>query len=469
MTSQRPVRAPHAVADEDNKPERPRPDEHRTEPPQPDPDSRRAEPARADDDRAEPPRPDESPAEQSAGPLAPDSPHPASAHADDDRAEPRRPGESWAERRESDSGQAEPDGPPGADSPHPGSARADDYQVEPRRADESRAERQDPDSGQAEPNGPPGADLRRAGSTPVDDHRAEPRRPGESWAEQRESDSRQAEPDGQAERSRAGRNLGAAIAVGLGMGALVLVSLLTVRHLFLGVVAIAVAVGTYELAGALRRSVRIAVPLMPVLVGGQAMVWLSWPWGRDGVLGSFVVTILACLVWRFRGGSDGYLRDVSAAVFATAYVPLFGSFAALLVEPHDGTARVLCFLIAVVCSDTGGYAAGVLFGKHPMAPSISPKKSWEGFGGSLLVGLVGGALSVQLLLHSHWWWGLPFGAAIVVCATGGDLVESLIKRDLGIKDMGNLLPGHGGLMDRLDSLLPSAVASWVLLTVLVPT
>jgi phosphatidate cytidylyltransferase len=199
------------------------------------------------------------------------------------------------------------------------------------------------------------------------------------------------------------------------------------------------------------------------------MLWLSWPWGRDAVLASFVVTMLACLVWRFRGGSDGYLRDVTASVFTAAYVPLFAAFASLLVEPKDGADRVLCFLIAVVCSDTGGYAAGVLFGKHPMAPSISPKKSWEGFAGSMLTGVVGGALSVQLLLHSHWWLGVPFGAALVVSATGGDLVESLIKRDLRIKDMGNLLPGHGGVMDRMDSLLPSAVASWLLLTLLVPS
>jgi phosphatidate cytidylyltransferase len=273
----------------------------------------------------------------------------------------------------------------------------------------------------------------------------------------------------QAKPSRAGRDLRAAIGVGLALAALALVSLLTVRHIFIGVVAAAVAVATVELAGALRRSVGINVALVPVLVGGQAMLWLSWPWGRDGVLASFVVTVLACLLWRFRGGSDGYLRDVSASIFTAAYVPLFASFAALLVEPTDGAARVLCFLIVVVCSDTGGYVAGVLFGKHPMAPSISPKKSWEGFSGSMLAGVVGGALSVQLLLHGHWWLGLPFGAALVISATGGDLVESLIKRDLGIKDMGNLLPGHGGLMDRMDSLLPSAVASWLLLTALVPS
>jgi phosphatidate cytidylyltransferase len=252
------------------------------------------------------------------------------------------------------------------------------------------------------------------------------------------------------------------------MGALALVSLLTVRQIFIGVIAAAVAVSTVELAGALRRSVGIDVALVPVLVGGQAMVWLSWPWGRDGVLASFVVTILACLVWRFRSGSEGYLRDVTASIFTAAYVPLFASFAAMLVEPHDGSARALCFLIVVVCSDTGGYVAGVSFGKHPMAPSISPKKSWEGLAGSLVVGIAGGALSVRWLLHGHWWLGVPFGVALVICATGGDLVESLIKRDLGIKDMGSLLPGHGGLMDRMDSLLPSAVASWLLLTALVP-
>jgi phosphatidate cytidylyltransferase len=273
-----------------------------------------------------------------------------------------------------------------------------------------------------------------------------------------------------AKAPRAGRNLPAAIAVGVLLGAAVLAVLLTVRQVFLVVIALAVATATVELAGALRRGAGIRVALVPVLVGGQAMLWLSWPFERVGLLAAFVVTILACLIWRFRGGASGYLRDVSASVFTAAYVPMFASFAAMLVVPPDGTARVLCFLICVVCSDTGGYAAGVLFGRHPMAPSISPKKSWEGFAGSAVAGLAAGAVAVGLLLPGpgRWWQGLLFGAAIVVTSTMGDLVESQIKRDLGIKDMGNLLPGHGGLMDRMDSLLPSAVVAWLLLRLFVP-
>ncbi|KZB80354.1 phosphatidate cytidylyltransferase [Amycolatopsis regifaucium] len=268
--------------------------------------------------------------------------------------------------------------------------------------------------------------------------------------------------------SRAGRNLPAAIGVGLLLGAAIITSLLTVRFLFIGIIAIAIAVGTIELAGALKRAADIRIALVPVLVGGQAMIWLAWPFGREGALTAFVLTVLVCLLWRLPGGAEGYLRDISASVFAAAYIPLFGAFAAMLVPPEDGVGRVLAFMIGVVASDTGGYIAGVLGGKHPMAPSISPKKTWEGFAGSLVAGVVAGALTLSLLLDGHAWQGVLFGAAIVLTATLGDLVESLIKRDLGVKDMGNMLPGHGGLMDRLDSLLPSAVVSWLLLSAFVP-
>jgi phosphatidate cytidylyltransferase len=268
--------------------------------------------------------------------------------------------------------------------------------------------------------------------------------------------------------SRAGRDLRSAILVGVGLAAVVLVSLFTVRQAFIAIVAAAVAVSMVELARALKTSAGIQVALVPVLVGGQAVVWLAWPYERGGVLSAFVITMLVCLVWRLKDGADGYLRDVTASIFTVAYVAMFAAFAVMLVVPDDGAYRVIAFILGVVLSDTGGYIAGVFFGKHPMAPAISPKKSWEGFAGSVVAGMVGGAMTLSLLLDGQWWQGALFGVAIVITSTSGDLVESLIKRDLGIKDMGTLLPGHGGLMDRMDSLLPSAVVSWLLLHLFVP-
>lgn len=281
-----------------------------------------------------------------------------------------------------------------------------------------------------------------------------------------------AEPDSSGETarkpSRAGRDLPAAIGVGVALGVAILGSLFTVRYLFIAIIAAAIVVGTVELAGAVRKAANIRITLVPALVGGQAIIWLAWPYGREGAVTAFVVTVLACLLWRLPGGAAGYLRDVAASVFAVAYLPLFASFAAMLVPPHDGVGRVLSFMIVVVACDTGGYAAGVLRGRHPLAPSISPKKTWEGFAGSLVAGVAGGVLSLVYLLHGQPWQGAIFGVAVVLTATLGDLMESLIKRDLGIKDMGTILPGHGGLMDRLDSLLPSAVVSWLLLSAFVP-
>ena len=268
--------------------------------------------------------------------------------------------------------------------------------------------------------------------------------------------------------SRAGRPLVAAIAVGVGMGAVILASLLVERHWFVAVLALSTAVATIELSGALRRGAEIAVPLPVLLVGGQAMVWLSWPFGLRGLAVAFAGTALASLLWRMRAGSAHFVRDVTAGIFTAAYVPLFCSFATLMTISPDGLGRVLTFLLCVVASDVGGYAAGVVAGRHPMAPTISPKKSWEGFAGSQAAGMVAGVLCVVFLMHGPWWAGVVTGAVLVVSATLGDLVESLIKRDLGIKDMGHLLPGHGGLMDRLDSLLPTAVVAWAVLGLLIP-
>lgn len=270
--------------------------------------------------------------------------------------------------------------------------------------------------------------------------------------------------------SRAGRDLPAAIAVGAALGGGLIAILLFAPYVWVPVVAAAIAVATHEVIRRLRDG-GYSIPVLPLLIGGQAMIWLTWPWGTTGALGAFGATVVVCLIWRLlsqglRSAPENYLRDVSVTVFVAAWIPLFGAFGVLLIYPEDGWAQVFCFLLAVVFSDIGGYTAGVLFGKHTMVPAISPKKSWEGFAGSLICGTVAAVLAVRFLMDKPAWIGIPLGIMLVITGTLGDLIESQVKRDLGIKDMGTLLPGHGGIMDRLDSLLPSAVATWVVLTLL---
>ncbi len=272
--------------------------------------------------------------------------------------------------------------------------------------------------------------------------------------------------------SKAGRNLPAAIGVGVGLGAMLIAVLALVPMAWYGVVSIALGIATWEVSKRLRDG-GFYIALWPLLVGGQAVIWSSWPWGIEASFVAFAVTVLVMMVWKLfaQGLSEApqnYVRDLSLSVLVLAWLPMLASFATSMVTQDDGRYRVLTMIIVVVCSDVGGYAAGVLFGKHPMAPAISPKKSWEGFVGSLVVGSIGAVCCSLWLLDTHWWVGLALGPLMVIVATTGDLVESQVKRDLGIKDMGTLLPGHGGIMDRLDSLLPSALVTWAVLTLLLP-
>ncbi|MCX4473890.1 phosphatidate cytidylyltransferase [Micromonospora sp. NBC_01655] len=272
----------------------------------------------------------------------------------------------------------------------------------------------------------------------------------------------------QASPSRAGRNLPAAIGVGLGLGAAVLVPLFFYLPAFLFVLAVALAVGTWEMARAVRRG-GAHPPLVPLITGGVLTVGLAWFAGPDALCLGLLVTVLGTMIWRLGDGPGNYQRDLTAATLIAVYVPFLGGFAAMLAAaPGDGNLRVLVTLVAVVLSDTGGYAAGANFGKHPMAPSISPKKSWEGFAGSVTAAAVGSALLIWLLFDVAPWWGALFGVAVSCAAVLGDLAESMIKRDLGVKDMSNLLPGHGGLMDRLDSILFAVPTAYLLLAVFVP-
>ena len=274
--------------------------------------------------------------------------------------------------------------------------------------------------------------------------------------------------DAPTQPSRAGRNLPVAIAIGLGLGGLILGTLYTVKPAFLAVVAIAILIGLWELVRALHIH-ELNAPFIPLAVGVCFILALGYTSGREAMTVAMLLCAVAVVVWRLAEGVTGLLADLGAGLLCLLYVGFLAGFAALLLAPHDGDRRVTAFIATVVASDVGGYAAGVLFGKHLMAPVISPKKSWEGFAGSVLACAACGALLMQFLLHASWWKGVILGLALVCTATLGDLGESMIKRDIGIKDMGNLLPGHGGLMDRLDSMLPSAPVAWLLLSAFVHT
>ena len=268
-----------------------------------------------------------------------------------------------------------------------------------------------------------------------------------------------------APHGRAGRNLVSAIGMGLVLGiGLVLLPVLYLPWLFAVVVSVAMAVASWELAGALeQRGIKVERGLL--YAGAIAMPQAAYWWGVQPLIGVFGATVLLAMGARLLRGPEGYVADVAGTALVAAYTGLMGGLAGLVLASSQGGDRVIVIVVLTICSDIGGYIFGVLMGRHPMAPKISPKKSWEGFAGSLLFQAVAGVLLFVYLLEAPWWQGLVTGVVPMFTATAGDFVESAIKRDLGVKDMSNLIPGHGGLMDRLDSILPNIFAGWLLLLV----
>ena len=275
--------------------------------------------------------------------------------------------------------------------------------------------------------------------------------------------------------ARAGRNLPAAISVGLLLIAWVVLSLVFFVPGFVALVVILVVLASVELHRALLTHGRGRSAVWPVAIGGAVTaVGAYFAPGRPTeqilllVVAPIAITSAIALGWRLHGGTDGYVQDASASLFTIAYVSLLSCFIPLMVgEPH-GALRMVAMILCVVASDTGGYIAGVTLGRHKLAPVISPKKTWEGVAGSVVLALAIGYLTVDLLLGAALWAALLFGLVMVVVGTIGDLVESMIKRDLGIKDMSGFLPGHGGVLDRIDSIVYSAPFAWLLLYLLVP-
>ena len=258
---------------------------------------------------------------------------------------------------------------------------------------------------------------------------------------------------------RAGRKLLPSIIVSVSLILLVMGTVKFIPVAFAGVVGIAVYLSVRELMKALAVGEITFSPLiMPVAIA--AIVWGTWWGGINGLAVATALVIPNMYFFILLKGIDGFVKRASAATLAIVYIAYLGGFLILLSRYSHGFQNIMTLVVLVGCNDTFAYVFGVLLGKHKLAPHISPKKTWEGFIGGLVFTAIGGALAFRYLLEFDARIGAAVGVMGVITATVGDLIESAIKRDLAIKDMGTLLPGHGGMLDRIDSALLTAPALW---------
>jgi phosphatidate cytidylyltransferase len=259
---------------------------------------------------------------------------------------------------------------------------------------------------------------------------------------------------------KAGRKLLPSIVVSVSLLLIIWFALAFHRELFAVVIGVAVILGIREIVRAFDRTeTKISFPALAVAT--VVLTYATWQGSLAGLAIATAFCLPNLLVLLLRKGPEGFVKNATATTLVLIYLPFLAGFLILLARPFDGLDRVMTFVVLISCNDTFGYLVGVLFGKHPLASKISPKKTWEGLAGSIVFTVIGGALSFHYLMHEHWWIGALVGFIVVFTATSGDLIESALKRDLAIKDMGTMLPGHGGILDRLDSALLSAPAVWL--------
>lgn len=267
-------------------------------------------------------------------------------------------------------------------------------------------------------------------------------------------------------QSKAGRDLPAAIGVGASLVVVVIIGLFFVPLVIVALAALAAAVGTWEVGRSLNHKRGMRIPLVPAVVTGALFPFAAYYGGGEALILSVLGAVVLLTLWRAFGRRDGMLQSIMGGIFVMSWVPFMLALAVLIFREDNGAAKVFTIVLMAIGNDTWGYVAGVLFGKHPMAPRISPKKTWEGFAGSMVGSMVVGVLCAVLLLHAPWWNGLVIAVLLVIASTVGDLAESMVKREIGIKDMSNILPGHGGVMDRLDSIVFAAAIGYVIFAAL---
>ncbi|WP_346845213.1 CDP-archaeol synthase [uncultured Rothia sp.] len=268
-------------------------------------------------------------------------------------------------------------------------------------------------------------------------------------------------------KSKAGRNLPAAIGVGVVLGALVVIGLFYVPWLLVALAAAAAGVGTWEVVNGLNHKRGMGIPLPPAVLIAVALPFLAYIGGGQWLIFAVVASILFLIACRLFGPKDGMIMSVMGSIFAVSWVPFMLALAMLLFRDEGGPGKIFMILIMAIGNDTWGYIAGVLWGKHPMAPKISPQKTWEGFAGSMVGSIIVGVIA-SLVIGEPWWFGVILAVFLVATATTGDLSESMVKREIGIKDMSNILPGHGGVMDRLDSIVFCLAIGYVIFALFTP-
>jgi phosphatidate cytidylyltransferase len=263
---------------------------------------------------------------------------------------------------------------------------------------------------------------------------------------------------------RAGRKLLPSIGVSVALFLIVWSSLAFYRAIFAAIVALAMVLGVREMVSALRRAdINLSFPaLLLASIGMAAAAWFA---GVNGLAVATAIALPSLLALLLPKGPENFIRNASAYALTLIYIPFLAGFLILLARPQNGFERMMTFVVLIACNDTFAYFTGLAFGKHKMAPKISPKKTWEGFIGSLIFTTIAGAFAFHYILDAQMWLGAIAGLLVVITGTSGDLIESAIKRDLAIKDMGDLLPGHGGVLDRIDSILFAAPALWLALEV----
>jgi phosphatidate cytidylyltransferase len=241
--------------------------------------------------------------------------------------------------------------------------------------------------------------------------------------------------------------------VGLSLAAVFLLTLLLYRPGFLAFVSLILVIALLELDHAFRAlGLRPATPVA-VVAGVVAFVG-AYLIGSDGQVLGLVVAVSGGCVWTMLDPQrDKVVASLGATLLMVAWIPFLASFLSLLLLRDDGPAYVIMVVGLTVANDVGAYAFGSRLGRHKLAPAVSPGKTWEGLiGGWVTVLVIAASVIVPFVPGVRVTVALVLGSAITVVATVGDLAESLVKRDLGVKDLGRILPGHGGVMDRIDAL-----------------